>query len=123
MTAKITIIEDDDDLRSLLRISLQAAGYDVTTLINGNDLSKEAVKSDLYLIDLNLGGVSGLEICKKIKSQKHNETTPIVIVISANPDVRHLAIEACADDTISKPFTAKELLKKMSEYFPEPLVA
>lgn len=102
---------------------LQAAGYDVVALSNGNSLSgKSESVPDLYLIDLNLGAMSGLEICKRIKSKKHSESIPVVIIISANPDVRQLATEACADDTLSKPFSVKELLKKISDYFPEALV-
>jgi DNA-binding response OmpR family regulator len=121
---KITIIEDDDDLRSLIRVPLQAAGYDVVALSEGNDLvgNSDSVPH-LYIIDLNLGGMSGLEICKGIKSQKHREIVPVVIIMSANPDVRQLALEACADDALLKPFSAKELLKKISDFFPEALVA
>lgn len=72
----------------------------------------------LYLIDINLVGVSGLEICKRIKSQKARRRCSIVIVISANPDVRRLAAEAFADDALPKPFTTKELLGKISKCFP-----
>jgi two-component system phosphate regulon response regulator PhoB len=116
---KITIIEDDNDLRGLMQSPLLAAGYDVCILSEGNNfISKSEQDPHLYLIDINLVGVSGLEICKRIKSQKPGEVVPVVIIISANPDVRRLAAEACADDALPKPFTTKELLGKISKYFP-----
>lgn len=120
MKTKITIIEDDDDLRGLMQLPLRAAGYNVVALTNGNNLNG---KSDLYLIDLNLGGgaINGLEVCKKIKSRRSREAAAIVIIISANPDFRPLAMEAHADDTLPKPFTTRELIEKIAEYFPEAL--
>lgn len=119
MKRKITIIEDDNDLRGLMQSPLLAAGYDVCMLSEGNSfISRMENVSHLYLIDINLMGVSGLEICKKIKSQKPGEIVPVVIIISGNPDVRRLATEACADDALPKPFTTKELLAKISKYFP-----
>lgn len=121
---RITIIEDDDDLRGLMCVPLRAAGYDVIALSDGSNLLGERESlSHLYLIDLNLGAISGLEICKGIKSLKYSEGTPVVIIISANPDIRQMAAEARADDTLSKPFSAKALLNKISSYFPEALVA
>lgn len=120
MKRKISIIEDEEDLSRLMRQSLEAAGYEVDTKQNGYNLTnvKERL-SDLYIIDLNLGGISGLDLCKHIKSQKNNERGPAIIIISANPDVRQLAMEACADDALSKPFTAKELVQKISQHLPE----
>ena len=114
---KITIIEDNDDLRNLMRLPLQAAGYEVATHRDGSTLDEPSqAKSQLYFIDLDLGGVSGLDLCKLLKSKKDNEGTPFIIIVSANPDVRELAMEACADDTLSKPFTSKELLEKTQLY-------
>jgi DNA-binding response OmpR family regulator len=117
MKEKITIVEDDDDLRSLLKLMLEAAGYDVDVRSDGNDFfNKSSDRSDLYIIDLNLGGINGLDLCKQLKGQIKNNTP--VIMISANPDVRQLAKDACADDTLSKPFTSKELLAKITQYLP-----
>jgi two-component system phosphate regulon response regulator PhoB len=115
---KITIIEDDNDLRGLMQTPLLAAGYDVSMRSEGNSfIYKRESRPHLYLIDVDLGGISGLEICRKIKSRKHGEI-PVVIITSANPDVRRLAAEASADGALPKPFTTKELLRKISEYFP-----
>ena len=125
MRTRIIIIEDDDDLRGLMRVSLEAAGYVVVTQPNGNDARHTTSEdtADLYLIDINLGGISGLDICRQIKATHHGDNMPYIIMISANPDVCQLAVEACADDTLPKPFNAKQLLNKISEYLPQAQVA
>lgn len=101
-------------------VPLRAAGYDVVALSDGSNLFENESFSHLYLIDLNLGAISGLEICRGIKNLKFIESVPVVIIISANPDVRQLATEVCADDSLSKPFSVKTLLTKISSYFPLP---
>lgn len=124
MGTRIIIIEDDDDLRGLMRVSLEAAGYDVVTQSNGRDTENSETAADLYIIDINLGDVSGLDICRQIKARDHvPNAPPYIIMISANPDVGELAVEACADDTLPKPFNAKQLLNKIPEYFRHAQVA
>ena len=120
MKAKITIIEDEEDLRNLIQKSLQAAGYEVEVKQIGYNLAVgKGELSDLYIIDLNLGGLNGLDLCKELKSKRRNVSPPVIIITSANPDVRELAIEACADDALPKPFTTKELLEKISKHLPQ----
>src|SRR5262245_33502315 len=104
MKKKITIIDDDDDLRTLMGLTLSSAGYEVKTYSGGSVLEDQAAEtSHLYIIDINLGGKkSGLDLCKQIKDRDINGKAPIVIIISAHPDVRQLAMEACADDTLPK---------------------
>lgn len=113
----ITIIEDNDDLRNLMRIPLESAGYEVVTYGDDNFLHDfKGSLSQLYFIDLDLGGVSGLDVCRRLKNSKDNKGAPIIIIISANPDVRELAMQACADDVLSKPFKLKDLLLKVEQY-------
>lgn len=120
---KITIIEDDDDLRGLVRGPLQAAGYEVVGLRDGNTLFERVENmAHLFILDLDLRGISGLDICRRLKSQERNAVSPVVFIISANPDIRQLAAEVCADDILAKPFTIKELLEKISRYYPEATV-
>jgi two-component system, OmpR family, phosphate regulon response regulator PhoB len=113
----ITIIEDDKDLRTLVGLALNLAGYNVTSIAHANDFVLDNQKAtELYLIDIDLGGVSGLDLCKKIKAQNMLVQMPVVIITSAHPDARLLTIGACADDFLAKPFTSKELLRKIAEY-------
>lgn len=107
----VTIIEDDHDLRSLMVLAVKAAGFDVKDYPDGFHLEQMISESNFYIIDVDLGDVSGLDLCKKIKSScTETETAPFVVLVSANPDLRTLAIEACADDILSKPFLTKDLI-------------
>jgi DNA-binding response OmpR family regulator len=122
MKNKITIIEDDADLRSLMELALKTAGFDVVSFSNGNSISGAEGNPDMYIIDINLGGISGLDVCREIKNRSlaQRNAPVVVIIISANPDLRTLAMEACADDTLAKPFNSKDLIKKITQYLPSP---
>lgn len=111
---KITIIEDDADLRALITLALKGESYEVTSFAEGSEFLQDHATADLYIIDINLGGISGLELCKKIKANA--VTTPIVIIISANPDISKMAQEVCADDVLAKPFTSRNLVTMVVNY-------
>jgi DNA-binding response OmpR family regulator len=116
MKKKITIIDDDSDLRNLLKIILGIEGFDVSAYSNGDDFFKHNHgAADLYIIDINLGGISGLEMCRHLKSQE-NAKDSCVILISANPEIRSMAESVCADDTLAKPFNQKELIRKVRQH-------
>lgn len=115
MKGKITVIDDDKDLRDLLQIALRAEGFEVRVYANGDEFLREvraAGPSDLYVIDLNLGGTSGFEVCKHIKSIGETKNSR-VIMISANPEVQQLTTDACADDYIMKPFSQRDLINRI----------
>jgi DNA-binding response OmpR family regulator len=76
---------------------------------NASEFLKDRVKGDLYLVDLNLPGIDGTELCKLIKADGSRST---VIMMSADPDIRQLSIGACADDYLSKPFNLKDVRDK-----------
>ncbi len=105
----IVVIEDDRDLRNLMQSILSSAGYEIITYPNGEEVMKGNSSASLYVIDMNLGGVSGIDICRYLKSGQ-GPNHPTVIIISANPDARRLAMEVCADGTLDKPFKSKHLL-------------
>lgn len=115
MCKTITVIEDDSDLNSLIQIALRSKGYKVQSFADGTRIT--GPPSDLYLLDINLGkGMTGMELCKKLKQPAPGAKVPAVILISANPDLRKMAIEACADDTLAKPFSATALLKVVAKH-------
>lgn len=116
MKGRITVIDDDNDLRNLLQIALTNEGYEVKTYASGDEFIKgyQTVSvSDLYVIDLNLGGKNGFELCLHLRSFSDTQQSQ-VILISANPEVQQLAQDARADDYMLKPFTLRELVKKVS---------
>lgn len=115
MKGRITVIDDDNDLRSLLQIALRIEGFDVVAYPNGADYLTNADQtdpSDLYIIDINLGGISGFELCQYLKSFNRTKHAS-VILISANAEVQQMSDEVKADDYLIKPFTQKELINKI----------
>jgi len=112
---QITVVEDDPDLKHLIAIALKSNGYEVNIQNEWTGLPE--ILADLYILDINLGnGMDGIDICKQLKSRSSGTKTPFVILVSANPDLRRMAVEACADATLTKPFTTHELLQKVSAY-------
>lgn len=116
MKRKITVIDDDIDLRNLLRRALQSKGFEVELFSSANDLMKaHHDSSNLYIIDINLNGISGLDLCRQLKGADATKDVP-VLIISAHPEILTLAKDACADDSLTKPFTQKELLDKIGKF-------
>ncbi len=113
---KITLVEDDPDLREMLQVVLKSNQYSVEAFANGEAFMQHSGEPpDLFLIDVNLGGISGPEICQSLKADPRTKHTPIII-ISAHPEVERLSREACADDYLTKPFSQKVLLLLLSKY-------
>lgn len=114
MCTTITVIEDDVDLNLLIQIALRSKGYEVHSFTDGTKIT--GPPSDLYILDINLGkGITGMDLCRKLKQARAGGKVPVVILISANPDLRKMAMEACADDTLAKPFTTRDLIKKVEK--------
>jgi CheY-like chemotaxis protein len=81
-------------------------------------ISNSGRSSALYVIDINLGGMNGYEICCEIKKEPATKNS-IVILMSANPDLPQLAAHAGADDHMIKPFSQKVLLERIVELLPD----
>jgi two-component system, OmpR family, response regulator MprA len=115
MKGRVTVIDDDLDLRSLLQIALRFEGYQVTTYSNGDEFVREidiAPSADIYIIDINLGGLTGFDLCKRIKANSSTKNA-YVMLISANPEVQQHAQDSMADDYMLKPFSQKDLMVKL----------
>ena len=113
---KILVTEDDPGLQDIYRIILERAGYSVTMYSNGNDLLQNNFDlPDLFLLDKQLSGTDGLEICKFLKSQPVTQNIP-VIIISATVGIQKLVNAVGADAFIEKPFEKKYLLQVLEEH-------
>lgn len=114
MKKRIIIIDDDQDARKLLQFILTSHGLTVEVYSDGNGLEiLNPPYPDLYLIDINLGNTSGLELCNQLKKDDKTKYIPVIIT-SSNTDIIPLAQEVCADDTLPKPFNSKELVQKIN---------
>lgn len=110
----ILIIEDDPHLLSILRFLLTDEGYEVRTAESG-EAGLEIIKRehvDLVLLDINLPGIDGLEVCNKIKRTEH---IPVIILSCRDQDSDVISgLELGAEDYVRKPFNHRELVLRIS---------
>ena len=112
----IVVTDDDPGIRDILKIIFETAGYHVQLITNCNDLLNDKFEiPDLFLLDKQLSGVDGIDICRYLKEQSTTSHLP-VIMISANPHIGKLSEEAGADAYIEKPFEVKYLLETVKRY-------
>ncbi len=118
---KVLIAEDDAAILDVMQMILEEAGYDVETSLDGTlALNMNENLPDLLLLDIRMSGRDGRGICQYLKAQEQTRHIPIIMV-SANKDVERIALEAGADDFISKPFEMAHLIAKVEQYLGEPL--
>jgi len=116
MSVKILVIEDEPDIRKNLEYNLGREGFKASS-VGSLDEANEKLKSkkfDLILLDLMLPDGSGLDLCKKIKSNSETEATPIIILTAKDDEVdKVVGFELGADDYVTKPFSVRELILRV----------
>jgi two-component system, OmpR family, alkaline phosphatase synthesis response regulator PhoP len=108
---RVVVIEDDHDIAEAIVYQLEKVGMHARIARTGEE-GLEAVRkgADLVLLDLNLPGMDGLEVCRMIRRQQTTAHVPIIIVSARADEVdRVLGLEMGADDYVVKPFSLKEL--------------
>ena len=118
MAKKILLVEDDDDIATLLRLNLQDEGFQIVHEADGAQALVQLEKGswDAVILDLMLPHVDGLEICRRIRQM--TRYLP-VIIISARASETHrvLGLEMGADDYLAKPFSIIELVARVKALF------
>lgn len=111
---KILIIEDDAALVLGLEHALQGEGHETVTARTGTDGYRLAKKqnADLILLDVMLPGMSGLEVCKRLRDEG-NKTPVLMLTSKAEENDKVLGLELGADDYLTKPFSVRELLARV----------
>lgn len=115
---RILIVDDEDDLRSMLRFRLEALNYDVSEAIDGHEALDKARtdKPDLIILDLMLSKIDGFKVCRMLKFDEKHKGIPIIMFTArAQQKDKELGKEVCADAYITKPFEPKVLLGKIKE--------
>ena len=116
MSPSLLIVEDDDTIRDTIREALFVEGFDVTACGDGQaalTLIEQQRQEPFYLIvlDLMLPGVSGLDVCRKMRAS--GDQTPILVVSARDHETdRVLGLEVGADDYLVKPFGMRELVAR-----------
>ncbi|PIE03737.1 MAG: DNA-binding response regulator [Acidobacteria bacterium] len=114
---EVLVIEDEEDILHLLFFNLNNAGYSVRVAEDGKKALKEVKKSspDLILLDLMLPKMSGLDVCRTLKSKKKTRDIPIIMVTAKGGETDVVkGLEAGADDYVTKPFSPKVLLARIN---------
>ena len=114
MASKILVVEDEKDIRELLQVTLQAAGYDTLKAADGDEALHmiEAESPELVILDILMPGMSGFQVLRQLR-----ETSDIpVIMLSARTDIvdKVESFELGADDYITKPFRLIELTARVA---------
>lgn len=111
-TSRVLLVEDDSEMARLVRTMLEGTGLEVEHADNGENAFDRATNTsfDLVVLDWNLPGMNGIELCKKLRKEKSLSQMPILFLTghAASQDVVE-AFAAGADDFVSKPFRAPEL--------------
>jgi two-component system, OmpR family, alkaline phosphatase synthesis response regulator PhoP len=113
---KILVIEDEADILELMLYNLSREGYRTAGSAHGDEgLKRARVEApDLILLDLMLPGLSGLEVCRRLKTAPETRDVAVIMVTAkGEPDDIVAGLEAGADDYITKPFSPKVLLARV----------
>lgn len=114
---RILVVEDEEDIRQILVYNLRSAGHEVLTADCGEAglaLARRELP-ELVLLDLMLPDTSGLEICRRLKSEPALRDIPVIMVTARSDEIdRVVGLELGADDYVSKPFSVRELILRIS---------
>jgi two-component system alkaline phosphatase synthesis response regulator PhoP len=116
----IFVVEDELHIQQLIKYNLEANGFKVTVFENGEDLLKYIVENipDLFILDIMLPGIDGLEVCRQIKQNLNTKSIPIIMLTAKSEEFdKVLGLELGADDYITKPFSIRELLARIKALF------
>jgi two-component system alkaline phosphatase synthesis response regulator PhoP len=113
MSGSVLLVEDEENLASLVRAYLEKEGYNVISVTSGAEALR-AVEGEpvrLVVLDLNLPDMDGLDVCRQIRTRS---SVPVVMLTARDEEPDRLAgLETGADDYIGKPFSPRELVARM----------
>jgi two-component system alkaline phosphatase synthesis response regulator PhoP len=115
MKKRILVVDDEKNIRDLLKFNLEKEGYDIVQAKDGKEaLEKVKDNIDLVVLDLMLPEIDGLNVCKKIRSDEKLGDLPIIMLTAKSEDIdRIIGLELGADDYITKPFNTRELIARI----------
>jgi len=121
MRKRILVIEDQEDNRQIVRDLMAASGYELIEATTGEEGIAAAARErpDLILMDIQLPGIDGYEVTRRIKANPQLKTIPIIAVTSyalSGDDKK--AFAAGCDGYVTKPYSPRLLLAKIREYLP-----
>lgn len=116
----IYVVEDEKHIQELIGFNLKENGYDVKCFDNGESMLREcqSTKPDLFVLDIMLPGIDGLEICRRIKENSLTKKIPIIMLTAKSDEFdKVLGLELGAEDYITKPFSIREFIVRVKVIF------
>ena len=113
MTGSVLLVEDEENLASLVRAYLEQEGYRVISVTSGAEALRavEVEPVRIVVLDLNLPDMDGLDVCRQIRTRS---SVPVVMLTARDEETDRVAgLETGADDYIGKPFSPRELVARM----------
>ncbi|MEM6666764.1 MAG: phosphate regulon transcriptional regulator PhoB [Pseudomonadota bacterium] len=116
MRATILVVEDEEPLTLLLRYNLEAEGYQVEAVARGDDAETRLREftPDLLLLDWMLPGISGIELCRRLRARPETVQLPIIMLTARGEETERIrGLATGADDYVVKPFSVPELIARV----------
>lgn len=111
---KIIVIEDDDDIRKLIEYALKNADFKVEGYEKGEDFFSDEGDGDLFLLDVMLPDMDGIQILQRLKKSPKYRESPVIMLTAKNSEFDIVnALDKGADDYITKPFGVMELISRV----------
>ena len=113
---KILVVDDEENIRALVRFNLEKTGYQVIEASNGKNALEIIAEDrpDLIILDLMLPVIDGLDVCRKLKGSLITSAIPIIMLTAKSDEVdRVIGLELGADDYLTKPFGPRELIARI----------
>ena len=116
MAAVVLVVEDEPDIRNLVVLHLERAGYRCHVATTGLEALEAAKRltPDLVVLDVLLPGLDGLEVCRRLRGDPHTAAIPVIMLTAKTEEVdRVVGLELGADDYVTKPFSPRELVARV----------
>jgi two-component system alkaline phosphatase synthesis response regulator PhoP len=116
MAETVMVIEDEKEIRELIRYNLERAGYRVQAIADGDEGLRRlfASRPDAVVLDLMLPGLSGLEVLREVREEPSTRDLPVVVLTARSAEMdKLLGFEHGADDYLTKPFSPRELVARL----------
>src|SRR5262245_10330380 len=113
---RLILIEDEEDIAALIKLQAEISGYKLHVEVDGLNgyRTVEREKPDLVILDLMLPGMNGLDVCRKIKSNRDLKTISVIMISAKSEEIDVvLGLELGADDYLTKPFSPKILFSRI----------
>lgn len=116
MAPRVMVVEDEEALSLLLRYNLEAEGYSVEVVPRGDDAEMRLLETvpDLLLLDWMLPGISGIELCRRLRARDATRTLPVIMLTARGEEQERIrGLATGADDFVVKPFSVPELMARI----------